>query len=130
MITHIWWRAKSAQSLSSGSDAISLFLFGVTCPSQSVWLPSLTPDKNNEIASDPELEDCTDSARHQMCVIIAQNGEHNEQAEESEAFDSQGNPYVDPADLTRGTGNKYPAVEGGPPREKIKISQAAWDRVK
>ena len=45
-------------------------------------------------------------------------------------FNSQGNPYVDPADLTRGTGNKYPAAEGGPPREKIKISQAAWDRVK
>ena len=44
---------------------------GVTCPSQSVWLPSLAPDKNNEIASDPELEDCADSARHQMCVIIA-----------------------------------------------------------
>ena len=55
-----------------------------------------------------------------MCVIIAQNGEHNEQAEESEAFDSQGNPYVDPVDLTRGTGNKYPAAEGEPPREKNK----------
>jgi hypothetical protein len=65
---------------------------GVTCPSQSVWLPSLTPNKNNEIASDPELEDCADSARHQICVIIAQNGENNEQAKESEAFDSQGNP--------------------------------------
>ena len=44
---------------------------GVTCPSQSVWLPSLALDKNNKITSDPELEDCADSARHQMCVIIA-----------------------------------------------------------
>ena len=44
---------------------------GVTYPSQSVWLPSLTLDKNNEIAFDPALEDCADSARHQMCVIIA-----------------------------------------------------------
>ena len=55
-----------------------------------------------------------------MCVIIAQNGENNEQAEESEAFNSQGNPYVDAIDLTRGTGNKYPAAEGAPDREKVK----------
>ena len=76
---------------------------GVTCHSQSVRPPSLAPNKNNEITSDPELEDCADSAHHQMCAIITQGNGDEEQPEESEAFDSQGNPYIDPADLTRGT---------------------------
>jgi hypothetical protein len=45
--------------------------------------------------------------------------------EESEAFDDLGYPYIDPADLTRGTGNKYIRTT---PREKVRIPQEAWDR--
>jgi hypothetical protein len=42
-----------------------------------------------------------------------------------EAFDDLSNPYIDPADLTRGTGDKY---VGSIPREKVQVPQAAWDR--
>jgi hypothetical protein len=45
--------------------------------------------------------------------------------EQSEAFDPLGNPSVNPADLTRGTGSKY---AGAQPREQVELSQAAWDR--
>jgi hypothetical protein len=37
-----------------------------------------------------------------------------------------GNPYVDPADLTKGIRNKY---TGAQPREQVQLFQAAWDRV-
>ena len=47
------------------------------------------------------------------------------QEETSEAFDSLGNPYVDPSDLRRGLGNKY---IGPQPRDRVRLPQAAWDR--
>jgi hypothetical protein len=59
---------------------------------------------------------------HQVYVI----GESSRPEDEtSEAFDDLGNPYIDPADLTRGLGNKY---IGPTPRHRVQLSQAAWDR--
>ncbi|KAK1631546.1 hypothetical protein QYE76_005861 [Lolium multiflorum] len=59
---------------------------------------------------------------HQVCAI----GESSRQEDEaSEAIDDVGNPYIDPADLTRGIGNKY---IGATPREKVRLPQEAWDR--
>jgi hypothetical protein len=61
------------------------------------------------------------SIYHQVCVI----GESSRQDETSEAFDDLGNPYIDPADLTRGLGTKY---IGTTPRQKLQLPQTAWDR--
>jgi hypothetical protein len=59
---------------------------------------------------------------HQVCVI----GESSHQDyETSEAFDDLGNPYIDPANLTRGLGSKY---VGPTPRQRLQLSQAAWDK--
>jgi hypothetical protein len=53
-------------------------------------------------------------------------GEASRQEDEaSEALDELSNPYIDLADLTRGTGNKY---IGATPQEKIQLPQEAWDR--
>ena len=51
----------------------------------------------------------------------------HEEVEESEAFDSMGNPLVDPEDLTRGAGRRN---QGAEEREKIHISVAAWDKAR
>jgi hypothetical protein len=48
------------------------------------------------------------------------------QEETSEKFDDAGNPYVDPADLTRGLGTKYIGPET---REMVQFPQTVWDRV-
>ncbi|KAK1645576.1 hypothetical protein QYE76_063381, partial [Lolium multiflorum] len=48
-----------------------------------------------------------------------------DQEETSEAFDDLGNPYVDPSNLRQGLGNKYVGPE---PRDRVQLSQAAWDR--
>jgi hypothetical protein len=48
------------------------------------------------------------------------------QEETSENFDDVGNPYVDPADLTRGLGTKY---VGPGTREMVQFPQTVWDRV-
>ena len=50
--------------------------------------------------TDPEADENKIATYHQICVIT---GAGREEDEESEAFDDLGNPYVDPADLTRGT---------------------------
>jgi hypothetical protein len=50
--------------------------------------------------TDPEADENTTATYHQICVIT---GAGHEEDEESEAFDDLDNPYVDPADLTRGT---------------------------
>jgi hypothetical protein len=71
-------------------------------------------------ATDPEEENKA-TIYHQIYVI----GESSHPEEASEAFDDLGNPYIDPAGLTRGTGNKY---VGSIPREKVQVPQAAWDR--
>jgi hypothetical protein len=70
--------------------------------------------------TNPEKDQC--AKYHQIYVI----GEASRsEPETSEAFDDLGNPYVDPADLTRGLGTKY---IGNPPRNKVQLPQEAWDR--
>ena len=72
--------------------------------------------------TDPEDEENRATIYHQVCAI----GESSRAEDEaSEAFDDVGNPYIDPADLTRGLGNKYVRTT---PREKKQLPQAAWDR--
>lgn len=51
-----------------------------------------------------EADENTSATYHRICVIA---GSSRQEDEESEAFGDLGNPYVDPADLTHGTGNKY-----------------------
>lgn len=63
--------------------------------------------------TDLENDENTIAIYHQVCAI---GGTSRQEDEESEAFDDLGNPYIDPADLTRGTGNKY---IGTTPREKV-----------
>jgi hypothetical protein len=72
--------------------------------------------------TDPKADKNTTATYHQICVIA---GASREEDEESEAFDDLCNPYVDPIDLMRGTGNKY---IGTAPREKVQLPQEAWDR--
>jgi hypothetical protein len=72
--------------------------------------------------TDPESDENFMIATHQICVIT---GENREADEGSESFEELGNPYIDPADLTRGTGAKYVGTE---PREKLSLPQGAWDR--
>jgi hypothetical protein len=62
----------------------------------------LVPRRKNLMIQDPELDDSADSTHHQICMLIA-SGREVEEDEQSEAFDPLGNPYVDPADLTKGT---------------------------
>ena len=62
--------------------------------------------------------------RHQICVLTASG---REEGEESEAFDSTGNPLVDPEDLTKGTGRRN---QGAKNRETIRLSVAAWDKAR
>jgi hypothetical protein len=78
---------------------------------------SLASRNKNSTIQDPELNDSANS--------IYQSGHEAEEDEQSEAFNEIGNPYVDPANLTRGTRNKY---VGAQPREKVQLPQAAWDR--
>jgi hypothetical protein len=54
--------------------------------------------------TDPEADKSTIVIYHQIYVIARASRQADEA---SEAFDDLGNPYVDPADLTRGSGNKY-----------------------
>jgi hypothetical protein len=71
--------------------------------------------------TDPE-DDQSKPTYHQVYVI----GESSRPEDEtSETFDDLGNPYIDPADLTRGLGNKY---IGPTPRHRVQLSQAACDR--
>jgi hypothetical protein len=61
----------------------------------------------------PEYDGST--TYHHICVIT---GSGREADEESEAFNDLGNPYIDPADLTHGTGGKYIGPE---PQEKVRL---------
>ncbi|KAK1613915.1 hypothetical protein QYE76_019432 [Lolium multiflorum] len=72
--------------------------------------------------TDPEVDENTTAIYHQICVI---GGTSRQEDEASEAFDDLGNPYINPADLTRGLGNKY---IGTAPREKVQLPQEVWDR--
>ena len=91
---------------SAASEVFADLYDGVTYPLHDVRMPSLAPRRRNSMIQDPELDDSADSTRHQICVLTV-SGRELEEDEQSEAFDSLGNPYVDPADLTRGTGSKY-----------------------
>jgi hypothetical protein len=72
--------------------------------------------------TDPEDDENRSATYHQICVIA---GASRQEDEESKAFNDLGNPYVDPADLTRGTENKYTRIT---PREKLQLPQEAWYR--
>jgi hypothetical protein len=96
---------------------------GVTYPLHDVRMPSLASRRRNSMTQDHELDDGADSTCHQICMLTA-SGHDVEEDEKSKAFDPLGNPYVDLADLTKGTGNKY---AGTRPREQVHLSQAAWD---
>jgi hypothetical protein len=61
---------------------------------------SLASRSKNLMIQNRELEDNAESTHHQICVLMASGLEEDEQ---SEAFDQLGNPYIDPADLTKGT---------------------------
>jgi hypothetical protein len=67
---------------------------------------SLASRSKNLMIQNRELEDNAKWTHHQICVLMA-SGHEVEEDEQSEAFDPLGNPYVDPADLTKGTKNKY-----------------------
>jgi hypothetical protein len=56
--------------------------------------------------------------------VLTASGREVDEDEQSEAFDDLVHPYVDPADLTRGTGNKY---VGPHPREKVQLPREAWE---
>ena len=75
---------------------------GVTYPMHNARVLNLASRSKNSTIQDPELDDSANSTYHQICVLTA-SGREVEEDEESEAFDELGNPYVDPADLTRGT---------------------------
>jgi hypothetical protein len=75
---------------------------GVTYPVRNMRVSYSVPQGGNFIIQDHELEESTNSTHHHICVITASGRQTNEDAQ-SEAFDSLGNPFVDPLDLTRGT---------------------------
>jgi hypothetical protein len=94
--------------LSSDSESIDNFDF----IEKSTSIREVFSDRYDGV-TDPEDDENTTTIYHQLCAI----GELSRQEDEtSEAFDDLGNPYIDPADLTRGTGSKY---IGSTPREKI-----------
>ncbi|KAK1625857.1 hypothetical protein QYE76_000172 [Lolium multiflorum] len=71
--------------------------------------------------TDPE-DKHTMPTYHQVCAI---GDSSHPDDEASEAFDDLENPYIDPADLTRGLGSKY---VGPTTRQRLQLPQAAWDR--
>ncbi|KAK1613292.1 hypothetical protein QYE76_036965 [Lolium multiflorum] len=123
---------SSTSSVESGDEEVSPPRF--TKPADGGALADLFGDMTfEEVFTDlydgvtcPEADENTTATDHQICVIT---GAGREEDEESEAFDDLGNPYVEPADLTRGTGNKYIGTES---REKaimvIKMSESVMMR--
>jgi hypothetical protein len=72
---------------------------GVTYPVRNMQMSYSAPRGGNSMTQNHELEDSADSTRHQIYVITVSGRETDEDAQ-SEAFDSLGNPFVDPLDLT------------------------------
>jgi hypothetical protein len=80
---------------------------------------------------------CTNNVRftrHQICAVI-----ENTSGAKSEDFNSTGIPFVNPADLTRGTRRQAPPEAGDNPngaegtradRVQVWISVAAWDKAR
>jgi hypothetical protein len=85
----------------------------------------------------PYSDVCTNKVRftrHQICAAI-----ENTSGAESEDFDSTGNPFVNPADLTRGTRRQAAPEAGDNPngdegmhadQVQVRISVAAWDKAR
>jgi hypothetical protein len=96
--------SNSFTNSTSSSDSEEVFTDqcdGVTYPLYNMGVSSPIPLMNS-ITQYPELDDSADSTRHQICVLTT-SGHEVEEDEQFETFDALGNPYVDPADLTRGT---------------------------
>ncbi|KAK1646684.1 hypothetical protein QYE76_064489 [Lolium multiflorum] len=103
-------------NIGSNSDSIDSFDF----IDRSTSVREVLADLYDGV-TDPKEEDEIPKY-HQVCAI----GDSSRQADEaSEAFDDLGNPYIDPADLTRGLGNKYVGTD---PRQRVQLAQEAWDR--
>jgi hypothetical protein len=105
--------------LSQESDSESFTNFDFTNTTNSASSREVFADLSDGVTY-PEFYGNT--TYHQIYVIT---GAGREADKESETFDDLGNPYVDPADLTRGTGSKYIGAE---PREKVQLPQEACDR--
>ena len=99
--------------LDSDSESIDSFSF----IDKSTLIREVFADRYDGV-TDPE-DNYSKSTYHQVYVIGESSHPENET---SEAFDDLGNPYVDPADLTRGLGTKY---VGTTPRQKLQLPQAA-----
>jgi hypothetical protein len=103
--------------LSQERDSESFTSFDSVYTNNSIDSKVFTDPSNG--VTRPEFDE---SAKyHQICIIT---GACREADEELEAFDDLGNPYIDPADLTRETGGKYIGHE---PREKVRLPQEACD---
>jgi hypothetical protein len=107
--------------LSQDSDSESFINFDFANTTNSTASMEVFADLYDGITY-PEFDENASTTYRQICVIT---GSCCEADEEFEAFGDLGNPYVDPADLTRGTSIKY---VGAQPREKVQLPQAAWDR--
>ncbi|KAK1613221.1 hypothetical protein QYE76_036894 [Lolium multiflorum] len=107
--------SSADSNISSDSDIIDIFDFiGKSTSVQEVF--------TNLYDGVTNPDESQASKYHQVYAI----GEPSRpQQETSEAFDDVGNPYVDPADLTRGLGTKY---IGPAERQMVQLPQAAWDR--
>ncbi|KAK1632932.1 hypothetical protein QYE76_007247 [Lolium multiflorum] len=95
--------------LSNDSDSVDNFDF----INRSTSIREVFADRYDGV-TDPEDDENTIAIYHQVYVI----GESSRPEDEaSEDFDDLGNPYIDPADLTRETGPKYVSPT---PREKVR----------
>jgi hypothetical protein len=115
MFGNMSFRSFTDSDLRSDSESIDNFDF----IDRSTSIREVFADLSDGVTNPEEENKAT--IYHQICVI----GESSHPEKASEAFDDLGNPYIDPADLTRGTEKKY---VGSAPREKVQLSQAAWDR--
>ncbi|KAK1646535.1 hypothetical protein QYE76_064340 [Lolium multiflorum] len=108
--------SSADSNISSDSESVDRFNF----IDRSTSIREVFPDLYDGV-TDPKEEDEI-PIYHQVCAI----GDSSRQEDDtSEAFDDLGNPYIDPADLTRGLGTKYIGTD---PRQKLQLPQAAWDR--
>ncbi|KAK1660518.1 hypothetical protein QYE76_048677, partial [Lolium multiflorum] len=97
--------------LDSDSESIDSFDF----IDRSTSIREVFADRYDGV-TDPEEEN-TMTKYHQVCAI---DDSSRQEDETSVAFDDLGNPYIDPADLTRGLGSKYVRPT---PREKLHLPQ-------
>ncbi|KAK1664818.1 hypothetical protein QYE76_052977 [Lolium multiflorum] len=107
--------SSANSNISSHSDSVDTFDF----IDRSTSIREVFTDLYDGVT---DIDENQASTHHQVFAI----GEASRaEPETSKAFDDLGNPYVDPADLTRGLGTKYLGPE---PRDKVQLPQEAWDR--